>query len=293
MFPVHISFEFFPPKTETGDAALWETVRRLAPLQPGFVSVTYGAGGSTREATRAIVHRIQQEFGLSAAMHFTCVGHDRADIAALARSLWDKGIRQIVALRGDPPGGTGPYVPHPGGYAFAVDLIAGLKAIADFDISVAAYPETHPQAASPEADLDNLKRKLDAGGNRAITQFFFDNAAFYRFRDRAVRAGITAPLIPGMLPVQSYEQACRFAKLGGTTIPPRLARLFGGLTDKDVIAGLATHILAEQCLDLVDNGVDDMHFYTLNRAETVLAVCRLLGVFPVAQQQHSLTEAMA
>ena len=275
---LRVSFEFFPPKTPAAETALWDVLARLQPVQPAFASVTYGAGGSTREATGRIARHIQHAFGLPTAMHLTCVGHSRADIDALAHAIWQDGIRHIVALRGDAPGGSGPYVPHPDGYAFAADLIAGLHRVADFDISVAAYPETHPQALSADADLDVLKRKLDNGGKRAITQFFFENSAFYRFRDRVAKAGITAPLIPGVLPIYHFEQACRFAKLGGTTVPDRLFRLFGGLEDKDVQGHLATHVLAEQCLDLVANGVEHLHFYTLNRAESVLSVCRLLGM---------------
>lgn len=286
-----VSFEFFPPKTLAGEAALRDVATRLRAARPDFVSVTYGAGGSTRDASGRIVRDMQHGLGFASAMHLTCVGHTRADIEALARELWHDGIRHLVALRGDPPGGSGPYVPHPDGYAFAVDLIAGLMRVADFDISVAAYPETHPQATSPEADLDNLKRKLDAGGRRAITQFFFDNTAFYRFRDRAHKAGITAPIIPGVLPIHNFEQACRFAKLGGTHVPDRLMRLFDGLIDKEIQAHLATHLLAEQCSDLVANGVGHLHFYTLNRADATLSVCHLLGLTPALTPETSLQTA--
>jgi methylenetetrahydrofolate reductase (NADPH) len=284
---LNLSFEFFPPKSPTGEAALYDAALRLAALSPDFLTVTYGAGGSTRDATGRIVRHVQNSTRIPTASHLTCVGHSREDVDTLARDLWQDGIRHIVALRGDAHDGTA-YTPHPGGYAFAVDLIAGLKQVADFEISVAAYPETHPQAVSATADLDNLKRKLEAGGTRAITQFFFDNSVFYRFLDRAARAGITAPIIPGMLPVYHYEQACRFAKLGGASIPKRLHQLFDGLENKDVQAHLATHILAEQCLDLQNHGIDHLHFYTLNRAEAALAVGRLLNI-PTPQTEDALS----
>ncbi len=274
-----VSFEFFPPKTEKMQEALWDCVTRLAPLAPSFVSVTYGAGGSTRERTHETVTRIARETGLKPAAHLTCVGATRAEVDEVARRYWDAGIRHIVALRGDPPEGGGHYRPHPDGYAYALDLVKGLKRIADFEISVAAYPETHPEAVSPEADLDHLKRKIEAGANRAISQVFFDIDLFFRFRDRAVAAGIGAPIVPGILPVTNFAQARKFSAACGTHMPDWMAELFDGLDDDPETRRLvAATVAAEQCRALVAGGVHDLHFYTLNRADLTYAICHILGV---------------
>lgn len=278
-----VSFEFFPPKTEKMEQSLWQAIQRLAPLAPAFVSVTYGAGGSTRERTHATVCRIQSETGIPAAAHLTCVGATRDEIDAIARTYWDAGIRHIVALRGDPPeaaGGLGgAYAPHPGGYAYAADLVAGLKAVADFEISVAAYPEAHPDAPSAAFDLDNLKRKVDAGATRGITQFFFDNDKYLRFRDRCAAAGITAPIVPGILPITNYARAVEFAGKCNATIPPKLAETFEGLdADPETRHLVAATVAAEQCQALQAEGVDAFHFYTLNRSDLTTAICRMLGV---------------
>ena len=280
---VGVSFEFFPPKTEEMERTLWESVRRLAPLRPRFFSVTYGAGGSTRERTHTIVERIQGEIGVSAAAHLTCVAATRAEIDAVARRYWDAGIRHVVALRGDPPNGGGRYTPHPEGYPFAVDLVRGLKRIAAFDITVAAYPEVHPEAASASADLDNLKRKIDMGASRAITQFFFEASNFLRFRERVAAAGINAPLIPGILPVTNFAQVQRFAKLCGASIPRWLENQFEGLdSDPETRRLVAAVVAAEQCRNLFAEGVRDFHFYTLNRADLAYAICHMLGLRPGA-----------
>lgn len=281
--PPSVSFEFFPPKTEKMEQSLWQAVTRLAPLKPAFVSVTYGAGGSTRERTHATVRRIQNETGIPAAAHLTCVGASRDEIDAVARDYWEAGIRHIVALRGDPPesagGVAGRYEPHPQGYAYAVDLVAGLKRVADFEISVAAYPETHPEAPSAEADLDNLKRKVDAGATRAITQFFFDNSAFLRFRDRCAAAGINAPIVPGILPITNFARAVEFAERCGAAVPAEVADAFDGLDrDPETRQLIAAHVAVEQCRALLAEGVGEFHFYTLNRADLTVAICHLLGV---------------
>jgi methylenetetrahydrofolate reductase (NADPH) len=284
--PPRISFEFFPPKTPEVEERLWAAIKRLEPLRPRFVSVTYGAGGSTRERTHATVRRIRQETALEPAAHLTCVAATREDIDAVARDYWAAGVRHIVALRGDPasgPIGGGPgaaaYEPHPGGYAYAADLVAGLKRVADFEISVAAYPETHPAARSPGHDLDNLKQKLDAGASRAITQFFFDPAVFLRFRDRVAAAGIDVPLVPGILPVTNFAQLKRMAASCGASIPAWMGAHFDGLDDDpDTRRLVAASLAAEQCRRLQANGVPEFHFYTLNRADLLVAICHLLGV---------------
>jgi len=272
--PPAISFEFFPPKTSALETQLWACIERLATLRPNFVSVTYGAGGTTQERTHATVVRIVQETALTPAAHLTCVGASRGEIDDVARRYWDGGVKHIVALRGDVPGG-GVYEPHPDGYAYAADLVAGLKKIADFEISVAAYPEMHPQAASPEADLDNLKRKLDAGATRAITQVFFENDVFLRFLDRALAAGIKSPIVPGIMPVSNFASAARFGA------PKWMESLFEGLDDdletRRMIAAATT---AEQVRLLQANGIDEFHFYTLNRPDLVYAIARILGVKP-------------
>ncbi len=274
-----ISFEFFPPKRPELDAKLWAAIARLAPLRPRFVSVTYGAGGSTRTRTQDIVTRIRRQTALRAAAHLTCVGASRAEVDAVARAYWQAGIRHVVALRGDPPAGTGRYRPHGHGYAHAADLVAGLKRIADFEVSVAAYPETHPDAASPAADLEQLRRKVDAGAARAITQFFFEADCFVRFLDRVRAAGIDVPVVAGILPVNNLAQVVRFSALCGATVPDWLVRRFEGLDDEpERCREVATEIGARLCRELRDQGVDEFHFYTLNRCELPIAICRALGV---------------
>lgn len=276
---VRVSFEFFPPNTEKANETLWNSIQRLSPLKPSYVSVTYGAGGSTRERTHATVYRLRHETDLEPAAHLTCVGATTDEIDDIARSYWDAGVKHIVALRGDPAEGGGPYQPHPGGYAYASDLVAGLKNIADFNISVAAYPETHPEATGAEADLDNLKRKIDAGASEAITQFFFDTDVYLKFLERARAAGITVPIIPGILPVTNFTRVAEFSDKCGTKVPHWMADLFDGLDDdpqtrKLVAAGVA----AEQCRALHTEGITDFHFYTMNRADLVYAICHILGV---------------
>ena len=272
------SFEFFPPKSPAMEERLWLEINRLEPLDPRFVSVTYGAGGSTRERTHRLVGRIRAETSLEPAAHLTCVGATREEIDEIARSYWDAGVRHIVALRGDPPGGmSGAYEPHPGGYAYGADLVAGLKRVADFEISVAAYPEVHPQALTADSDLDNLKRKLDAGANRAITQFFFDPECYLRFLDRARAAGITAPIVPGILPITNFARTAEIASKCQAAIPPWLAALFEGLQDNPDTRALISAVAgAELCRQLQAHGVKEFHFYTLNRAELTVAICRLL-----------------
>jgi methylenetetrahydrofolate reductase (NADPH) len=278
---IEVSFEFFPPKTEKMEEQLWNAVLELAPLAPSFVSVTYGAGGSTRERTHATVARIIREAHLPAAAHLTCVDATKAEIEEVARQYWEAGVRHIVALRGDAGAPGAPFTPHPEGYANAAELVAGLKAIAPFEISVAAYPETHPDALSPEADIDNLKRKLDAGASRAISQFFFSAETFLRFRDRIAAAGIAAPVIPGILPVTNVAQARKFAASCGAAIPPWMDGLFEGLDDHPATRQLvAATIAAEFCRRLYAGGVRQFHFYTLNRAELSYAICHLLGLRP-------------
>lgn len=276
---VQVSFEFFPPNTEKMNETLWQSINRLAALNPRFVSVTYGADGSTRERTHTAVARIAAETPLTAAPHLTCVGADRAEIDDIAREYWDMGIRHLVALRGDPPTDKAEFKPHPNGYKFASDLVEGLRKIADFDISVAAYPEVHPEATSAIADLENLRRKLDAGANRAITQFFFDVDKFLRFRDLCTAAGIESSIVPGILPITRFPQLQRFAATCGATVPEWLVDRFSGLDDDEATRQMiAANVAIEQVRRLQAEGIDEFHFYTLNRSELTYAICHALGV---------------
>lgn len=278
---VALSFEFFPPKTDAMAATLWDAVEALVPLNPQFVSVTYGAGGSTRERTHQTVSRIVRETAIPAAAHLTCVDASRDEVDEVARVYWDEGVRHIVALRGDGAEPGTPFAPHPDGYANAAELVAGLRKIAPFELSVAAYPEVHPDSDCPESDLDNLKRKLDAGATRAITQFFFSADHFFRFRDRAAAAGIDAEIVPGILPVGSVAQVRRFAGQCGATIPGWMDRLFDGLDERPGARALvAATVAAELCRTLYAGGVRQFHFYTLNKADLAYAVCHLLGARP-------------
>ncbi len=279
---ISVSFEFFPPKSEKMEEQLWDAITQLAPLAPSFVSVTYGAGGSTRERTHSTVARIVQETALVPAAHLTCVAASKAEIAEVADQYWQAGVRHIVALRGDPPPADGgKFTPHPEGYASAADLVAGLKASHDFEISVAAYPEVHPDALSAEADLDNLKRKLDAGATRAITQFFYSTDAYFRFLDKVLAAGITAPILPGIMPVTSFAAIRRMS--GNTEIPAWMEAMFEGLDDRPGPRSLVSAVVAaDLCRRLYAGGVRDFHFYTLNRAEQAYAICQLLGLRPKA-----------
>lgn len=278
---VEVSFEFFPPHTEKMEKTLWESVQRLKDLGPRFVSVTYGADGSTRERTHAAVERIVKETDLTAAPHLTCVGASRGEVDDVAREYWDMGVRHLVALRGDAPKDADQYEPQADGYAYAADLVAGLRNIADFDISVAAYPEVHPEAPNPLFDLDNLKRKLDAGASRAITQFFFDTDTFLRFRDLTAAAGIESAIVPGILPITRFPQLQRFAKSCGAAVPEWLNERFAGLEDD---AGtrqmIAANVAIEQVEKLQAEGIHEFHFYTLNRSELTFAICHALGVRP-------------
>jgi methylenetetrahydrofolate reductase (NADH) len=276
---IQLSFEFFPPKTEKMEQTLWESIKTLEPLQPRFVSVTYGAGGSTRERTHATVERILKETPLTPAAHLTCVGGTREEVDEVARAYWDAGVRHIVALRGDPTEPGSKYRPHPGGYCDAVELVGGLKQVAPFDISVAAYPEVHPDSTTRAFDLENLKRKVDAGADRAITQFFFSADCFFRFRDEAAAAGIDAEIVPGILPVSNVATTRRFAQTCGASIPRWFDDLFEGLDDLPAARQLiAATVAAELCGQLYAGGVRHFHFYTLNRAELSYAICHLLGV---------------
>jgi methylenetetrahydrofolate reductase (NADPH) len=277
------SFEFGPPRTEQMEATLARTLVELEPLGPSYVSVTYGAGGSTRERTHATVSRLIRETGLKPAAHLTCVDATKDEVNAVAKAYWDAGVRHIVALRGDPAQGAGAkYVPHPGGYVNAADLVAGLKRIGNFEISVAGYPEKHPDSASLEDDIDNLKAKVDAGADRIITQFGFDNVYFLRYLERARAAGIWVPISPGIVPIHNFKQVANFAKRAGATVPTWLARRFEGLEDDDTTTHLvAAAVATEQVMDLVDAGIKKFHFYTLNRADLVYAICHLLGLRPL------------
>ena len=276
-----VSFEFFPPNTEAMEKTLWNSIKRLSELEPRFVSVTYGADGSTRERTHAAVARIRQETDLTAAPHLTCVGAGRGEIDDIAREYWDLGVRHLVALRGDPPKDVAHYTPHAGGYAYASDLVAGLKQVADFDISVAAFPEVHPEAVSARSDIDNLKRKLDAGASRAITQFFFDVDIYLGFRDRCAAAGIDSAVVPGILPITRFPQLQCFAEQCGATVPLWLKDRFDGLEDDpDTCRLIAASVAIEQVQLLQKEGIDEFHFYTLNRSELTFAICHALGVRP-------------
>ena len=283
---IGVSFEFFPPKTDDMEKALWESIGRLAPLAPNFVSVTYGAGGSTRERTHSTVRRILTETALTPAAHLTCVAATKTEIDDVIRAYRAAGVRHIVALRGDPTGGIGErYAPHPGGYQNGADLVAGIKRIADIEVSVSAYVEKHPDSPTVEADIDMLKAKVDNGATRAITQFFFENDFYFRYLDRVRAHGINIPIVPGILPVQNFKQTKSFAARCGATVPGWLAERFDGL-DEDVATRklIAAAVAAEQVLDLVDRGVTEFHFYTMNRADLVYAICHLLGLRPAAKQ---------
>lgn len=281
---IDVSFEFFPPKTEKMEAQLWDTFETLAPLDPSFVSVTYGAGGTTRERTHATVARIAETTAIPAAAHLTCVEASKAEIADVANAYWEAGVRHIVALRGDPPAGS-KFVPHADGYNSAADLVAGLKALHDFEISVAAYPEVHPEADCADSDMDNLKRKIDAGATRAITQFFYTPDTFFRFRDKAAAAGITTDIVPGIMPVSNFAALQRMSGMCGTSIPEWMAGLFDGLDDHPQARQLVSAtVAAEMCRRLYAGDVRHFHFYTLNRAELSYAICHLLGLRPKGTQ---------
>jgi methylenetetrahydrofolate reductase (NADPH) len=279
---IQVSFEFFPPQTAEMEKTLWASIERLAPLAPNFVSVTYGAGGSTRERTHATVKRILTETSLTPAAHLTCVAATREEIDQIVRNYHALGMRHLVALRGDPMEGAGArYAPHPGGYRNAADLVAGIKRIGDFEVSVSAYPEKHPDSPTVEADIDMLKAKVDAGAGRAITQFFFENDLYFRYLDRVRARGIDIPIVPGILPVQNFKAATNFAKRAGASVPAWLAERFRGLDDDAATRKLiAAAVAAEQVVDLVDRGVTQFHFYTMNRADLVYAICHLLGLRP-------------
>lgn len=282
-----VSFEFFPPKTEEMERSLWDAIGRLAPLSPSFVSVTYGAGGSTRERTHATVRRVLAETSLVPAAHLTCVAAGCAEVDDVIRAYWEAGVRHIVALRGDPLSGIGTrYEPHPAGYANAAALVAGIKRIGDFEVSVSAYPEKHPDSPTEAADIDMLASKVDAGATRAITQFFFQNDVYFRYLERVRARGIDIPIVPGILPVQNFRQTTRFAERCGASVPRWLAERFDGLDDDPATRKLiAAAVAAEQVLDLLDHGITNFHFYTMNRADLVYAICHLLGLRPEPRRE--------
>ncbi|MBT6036122.1 MAG: methylenetetrahydrofolate reductase [Kordiimonadaceae bacterium] len=283
---IDVSFEFFPPKTEEMERTLWQSIRKLENLNPSIVSVTYGAGGGTRERTHSTVSRILKETSLTPAAHLTCVGATKGEVDDVARAYWDEGVRHIVALRGDMPTIGQSYKPHDLGYENAADLVQGLKKIGDFDISVAAYPETHPDSADVDADIDNLKRKIDAGADRAITQYFFDVDIYFRFMDKVLAAGIDVPIVPGIMPVTNFKMAKNFSERCGTAVPNWLEGLFNGLEDTpEIRRHIASMVTAEQCLKLYQGGVKNFHFYTLNRAELTYTICHILGIRPRGTKQ--------
>ncbi len=287
---VSVSFEFFPPKTDKMEASLWSAIERLEPLAPSFVSVTYGAGGSTRERTHRTVERLLKETRLAPAAHLTCVGASRDEVDEVVRAYHELGVRHIVALRGDPQEGLGAiYTPHPQGYAYASDLVAGIRRVSDdFEVSVSAYPERHPESPDWQAEIDNLKRKVDAGATRAITQYFFDNDLFETFLEKVRAAGISIPVVPGILPIVNFETTMVFSAKCGTSIPHWLARRFAGLDqDAETRKLVASAVACEQVLDLVDRGVTDFHFYTMNRADLTFAICRMLGLRPAPYEQQA------
>lgn len=280
MSDLNVSFEFFPPKTEAMQERLWTSIKKLSPLEPDFVSVTYGAGGSTRKRTHETVTRILKETDLSVAAHLTCVAATKEEVDDVLRSYWEGGVKHIVALRGDPPGGPGgPYTPHPGGYANAAELAEGARKIAPFEISVGCYPEKHPDSPSLAADLDLLKRKIDAGATRAMTQFFFDNSVYLRYLEDVRKAGIDIPIAPGIMPITNFAGLRKMADICGATVPGRLVKLFQNLDDDPSTRQLiAATVAAEQCLDLAEHGVTHFHFYTLNRDALAYAICHMLGL---------------
>ncbi len=277
---IGVSFEFFPPKTEAMEKTLWNSIRTLEPIGPSFVSVTYGAGGSTRERTHNTVRRIQDETGLTAAAHLTCVSATKEEIDEIIRSYWNAGIRHIVALRGDPPEGVGTkYRVYPGGYVNSADLTSGIKRIADFEVSVGTYPEKHPESPSLNADIELLKEKVDAGATRAITQFVFDSEIIARFRDKVSESGLDVPIVPGIFPINNFVGARRFAEKAGASVPKWLDELFSNLDDDpEVKKAVAVKVAADQCFKLRDYGFSQFHFYTLNRAALTREVCRILGL---------------
>ena len=279
---LQLSFEFFPPKNDKMEERFWVAMDKLAPMSPRFVSVTYGAGGTTRDRTTKIVSRIEKDTGVNAAAHLTCVGASKEEVGDVIRGYQEAGISRIVALRGDPPEGVGmPFQPHPRGYKNAAELVAGIQEIGDFDISVACYPEMHPQSPDWHGDIENLKRKIDAGASRAITQMFFDNTDYLRFVDRARNAGVHAPIVAGIQPIHNFTQVANFAKRCGTSVPAWLADRFEGLeNDPETHALVAAAVAAEQVTELVDRGVTEFHFYTMNRSSLVFALARLLGRRP-------------
>ncbi len=288
---IKVSFEFFPPASKKTSETLWHSIKRLEPLSPNFVSVTYGADGSTRDRTHQVIERLQKETSMICAPHLTCVGAPREEVLAVAKDYWKTGIRNIVALRGDPPKGTKTYRPFRGGFDYAVDLVKGLRTIGDFDISVAAYPEVHPEAKNAGTDIDNLKRKIDAGASRAITQFFIDTAAYLKFRDHCHAINLGVPIIPGILPITNFSRLLGFAKDCGAFVPPKLHKQFSGLDeDPDARRMIAEKVAIEQVDELKKHGVDEFHFYTLNRSELTYAICHSLGLKPTQKQKSSELE---
>ena len=293
MSDLRVSFEFFPPKTPAMNQKLWKAVERLAPLAPDFMSVTYGAGGSTRERTHETLSRIIKETKLPVAAHLTCVAATKDEVDGVLRDYWAAGVKHIVALRGDPPGGAGePYTPHPGGYANAAELAEGAKKIAPFEISVGCYPEKHPDSPSMNADIDMLKRKIDAGATRAITQFFYDNTVYLRYIERVRKEGIDIPIAPGIMPITNFAGLRKMSDICGTTVPGRLVKLFQNLDDDPATRQLiAATVAAEQCLELAEHGVTNFHFYTLNRDELAFALCHMLGVRPKLASANGAVDA--